>query len=54
VIESNFLGSFLKYKRVLEDAYIQGSLNIIFNYVEPGQLEFYHIKGRPKRIVDRR
>lgn len=54
LVESNFLASFFRFRKSLEDAYIQGSLNIIFNYVGPGQLEFYHIKGRPKRVIDRR
>jgi coenzyme F390 synthetase len=54
VIENNFLGSFFKYKKNLENAHSEGILNIIFNYTGPGQLEFYRIKGRPKRLVDRR
>jgi coenzyme F390 synthetase len=54
LIKENFLRSFFAYKKNLENAYIDGSLNILFNYVKPGELEFYHIKGRPKRIVDRR
>ena len=54
VIESNFLESFFKYKKNLENAHSEGILNIIFNYVGPGELELYRIKGRPKRLVDRR
>jgi coenzyme F390 synthetase len=54
MIENNFLRSFFKFKRSMENAYIDSSLEIIFNYKGPGNLEFYHIKGRPKRIVDRR
>ncbi|WP_340818879.1 coenzyme F390 synthetase [Methanolobus sp. WCC4] len=52
--KENFLSSFFAYKKGLENSYIDGSLNIIFNYVRPGELEFYRIKGRPKRLVDRR
>lgn len=54
VVKENFLKSFFSYKRNLENSYVDGSLEILFNYVEPGELEFYRIKGRPKRIVDRR
>ena len=54
VIENNFLGSFFKYKKNLANAHSEGILNIIFNYTGPGELEFYRIKGRPKRLVDRR
>ncbi len=54
LIKENFLHSFFQYKKGLEDSYIDGSLNILFNYERPGDLEFYRIKGRPKRIVDRR
>jgi coenzyme F390 synthetase len=53
-IKENFLRSFFGYKKNLENSYIDGSLNILFNFVRPGELEFYRIKGRPKRIVDRR
>ncbi|WP_406662608.1 coenzyme F390 synthetase [Methanolobus sp. ZRKC3] len=54
VVEENFLRSFFKFKKTLQDAHIDGSLEIVFNYVGLGELEFYHIKGRPKRLVDRR
>ena len=54
LIKENFLRSFFAYKRNLENSYIDGSLDILFNYTKPGELEFYRVKGRPKRIVDRR
>lgn len=54
LIENNFLESFLKFKPMLQEAYDDGSFNIIFNYTGPGGLEFYKIRGRPKRLVDRR
>lgn len=54
VIEENFLRSFFRFKKGLEDAHTQGNLNVLFNYVGPGELELYKVKGRPKRIVDRR
>jgi phenylacetate-coenzyme A ligase PaaK-like adenylate-forming protein len=29
-------------------------VNILFEFTKPGGLEFYRIRGRPKRLVDRR
>lgn len=54
LVKENFIKSFFKYKPLLYDAYSEGILNMVFNFTEPGNLEFYKIKGRPKRIVDRR
>lgn len=54
LVEENFLRAFFSYKKRLENAYHDGSFKIIFNYTSPGGLELYRIKGRPKRIVDRR
>lgn len=54
VIKDNFLKSFLQYKPGLREAYSDGTFDILFNFVGPGELEFYKIKGRPKRLVDRR
>lgn len=54
LVKENFIKSFFKYKPILYDAYSEGMLNMVFNFTEPGELEFYKIKGRPKRIVDRR
>ena len=54
VIEENFLKSFFKFKKSLENAYANDIFEVLFNYAGPNELEFYHIKGRPKRIVDRR
>ena len=54
LVKENFIKSFFKYKPILYDAYSEGILNMVFNFTEPGELEFYKIKGRPKRIVDRR
>jgi coenzyme F390 synthetase len=53
-VEENFLRAFFKYKPFLEKAHADGILKIIFNFAAPGDLELYRIKGRPKRIVDRR
>ncbi|MCK9152617.1 coenzyme F390 synthetase, partial [Methanobacterium alcaliphilum] len=54
MIEENFLKSFLQYKPGLKEAYSDGTFDILFNFVGPQELEFYKIKGRPKRVVDRR
>jgi len=53
-IGENFTKSFLKFKPGLLQALNDGTFNIIFDYTEPEGLEFYKIKGRPKRLVDRR
>lgn len=54
VVQENFIKSFLKYKTPIYEAYLDGDFNIIFNFIGPGGLEFYKVKGRPKRLVDRR
>jgi phenylacetate-coenzyme A ligase PaaK-like adenylate-forming protein len=54
IIKENFLKSFFQYKKGLNEEYNNASFDILFNFTGPGDLEFYKIKGRPKRIVDRR
>ncbi|NYB52946.1 MAG: coenzyme F390 synthetase [Methanobacteriaceae archaeon] len=54
LVQDNFLKSFLEYKPTLHEAHQDGSFNINFNFTGPGGLEFYKIRGRPKRLVDRR
>jgi coenzyme F390 synthetase len=54
LVKENFLKSFLQYKPPLSEAHQDGSFNIHFNFTGPGGLEFYKIRGRPKRLVDRR
>ena len=53
-VEENFLGAFFKHKPLLAEAYSNESLKIIFNFAGLRDLELYRIKGRPKRLVDRR
>jgi coenzyme F390 synthetase len=53
-VEENFLKAFFKYKPRLEEAYASGIFKIVFNFVGLSELELYRIKGRPKRLVDRR
>lgn len=55
LVQENFLKSFLQYKPThISEAHLDGSFNIHFNFTGPGGLEFYKIRGRPKRLVDRR
>jgi len=54
IIEDNFLKAFFKYKPRLAEAYADETFKIIFNFVGLSELELYRIKGRPKRLVDRR
>ncbi|MBU4534932.1 MAG: coenzyme F390 synthetase [Euryarchaeota archaeon] len=54
LIENNFIKSFFQYKPGLQQAYSEGTFDLLFNFTGPGDLEFYRIKGRPRRVVDRR
>ncbi|BAW30713.1 MAG TPA: coenzyme F390 synthetase [Methanothermobacter sp.] len=54
LIKENFLRKFFKEKKELYHTYLDGTFEILFKFKSPGALEFYKIKGRPKRIVDRR
>jgi coenzyme F390 synthetase len=54
LVQENFLKSFLEFKPTLSEAYQDGSFNVNFNFTGPRGLEFYKIRGRPKRLVDRR
>ena len=38
----------------LKEKYYNNEFEIIFNFLEKGKLEFYKVKGRPKRLIDRR
>src|SRR5659263_695541 len=54
LVEENFLKAFFKYKPRIAEAYASGTFKIVFNFVGLSELELYRIKGRPKRLVDRR
>jgi coenzyme F390 synthetase len=54
LVQENFLKSFLRHRPVLFEARQDGAFEIFFNFTEPGGLEFYLSKGRPKRLIDRR
>ncbi|MFA6225135.1 MAG: coenzyme F390 synthetase [Methanoregula sp.] len=52
--EDRFVSRFLKYKALIAEHYHDGSLRIEFNFTGLRGLDFYTLKGRPKRLVDRR
>lgn len=54
LIKENFVRDFLRYKPPLSRAYAEGTFKIVFNFTGPMGLELNRIKGRPKRLVDRR
>ena len=54
LVEDRFIARFLKYKPGLTAQYHDGALQVIFNFTGPGGLEFAKLRGRPKRLVDRR
>jgi phenylacetate-coenzyme A ligase PaaK-like adenylate-forming protein len=54
LVEDKLTGRLLKYKPGLAGQYHDGNLKIFVNFTRPGELELYSLKGRPKRLVDRR
>jgi phenylacetate-coenzyme A ligase PaaK-like adenylate-forming protein len=54
MIKENFSRTFFRYKPALSHAYEEGTFRIVFNFTGPMELELSKIKGRPKRLVDRR
>jgi hypothetical protein len=54
LIEDRFIGHFLKHKRNFVPHYEDNTLSVLFNFVHPGELELHKLKGRQKRLVDRR
>jgi coenzyme F390 synthetase len=54
VILENFLKSFFASKPALENEYIGEGFNIELHFTDPGGLELHKVKGRPKRLIDRR
>jgi coenzyme F390 synthetase len=54
LVEDRFVSRFLKYKALIAEHYHDGSFTIAFNFSGPRGLDFYTVKGRPKRLVDRR
>jgi phenylacetate-coenzyme A ligase PaaK-like adenylate-forming protein len=53
LVRENFKKSFYQYKPAL--LHLSGdTFSLLFSFTEPGGLELSRIKGRPKRLVDRR
>ncbi len=53
-IQEIFRKAFFPVKTRTQGAYISGTLEILFHFTGPGELELYKVQGRPKRVVDRR
>ena len=54
LVDDHLIGSFLKHKPGLAGQYHDGNLKIPINFTNSGGLELHTLKGRPKRLVDRR
>ncbi len=54
LVEDQLTGRFLKNKPGLAGQYHDGNLKILLNFTGVGGLELHTLKGRPKRLVDRR
>ncbi|TAJ45246.1 coenzyme F390 synthetase [Methanofollis fontis] len=53
-IKNSFLNALFSERSDLQEIYEDGQIAIIFNFTPPGGLELASIRGRPKRLVDRR
>ena len=54
LVEENILSTLFRQKPSLHPIYSDGTLEILFNVVQDGGLELHRLKGRPKRLIDRR
>ncbi len=54
VIRDTFIERLLQKRRELVEHLEDSSFRILFNFVGAGELELHKLKGRPKRLVDRR
>ena len=54
LVEDQFVSRFLKFKSLIAEHYHDGSFRIEFNVTGPRGPDFSTVKGRPKRLVDRR
>lgn len=54
LVEDQFVSRFLKYKLRLKEHYHDQTFRIVFNFTGTGGLELHTLKGRPKRLIDRR
>lgn len=53
-VKNNFKEKLFGINPGLLEHYTEGDFDIIFNFVQKGELELYRLKSRPKRLVDRR
>ncbi|ABE51573.1 coenzyme F390 synthetase [Methanococcoides burtonii] len=53
-IQENFLKGFLNPYTGTLNLYEEGGLDVDINFAGMGELEIFKLKGRPKRVVDRR
>ncbi len=54
LVEDNFIKAFLSDATGTRGLYQNGELDVAVNFVGQNELEFYKLKGRPKRLSDRR
>jgi coenzyme F390 synthetase len=54
LVEEYFLRAFLKNRPGLSAAHSDGTFKVLFRFASPGGLELHTLKGRPKRLADRR
>ena len=54
VVEDTLVSRLLASKPGLAREYSDGNLRILLNVAAPGDLEIFRLKGRPRRLVDRR
>lgn len=54
LVEDHIVTRFLKYKPGLAHEYHEGNLKMQVSFTGPGGLDLSRMKGRPKRLIDRR
>ena len=54
LIENRFIERLLKHRSGLAQRYADQQFSVVVNFVGEGNLELHKLKGRPKRLVDRR
>jgi coenzyme F390 synthetase len=53
-VSTKITEALLRAKPGLAESVSEGTLNLVFNFTSPDGLELHRIKGRPRRLVDRR
>lgn len=53
-VKKRFIDEFIRHRPNLAQAYEDGLFQIVVRFTPPGALEFHSVKGRPKRLIDRR